>query len=231
MMWILCSSLSLPFTAIYKWSHGAQTNHQQVAIKTVVTDQLSSKLSVVKLRSSSLISLSCNTTYRHCCIFLPRPYRAIWKHLIQCVEWNVCLLSPGLPPQCYPGGLDEIPKAIRRAFRSFSIFASMFLIFKNAASRALKFMRHSTLWHPATEPVTQTHSSRRDICSVYLFSKSPTMVLPAQWWRKRCRFAVRFDEKCDTKTDLRSAGAVSYKIAAVNYHYGWTIITQKDWTC
>ena len=59
--WVF-SSISLPFTTIHQWSHGAQENHQQVAIKTVVTDQLSSKL-FENLRSE--IEILKSLSHRH----------------------------------------------------------------------------------------------------------------------------------------------------------------------
>ncbi|KAJ3573102.1 hypothetical protein NP233_g2644 [Leucocoprinus birnbaumii] len=217
------------FATVYKGYH--EETHQQVAIKTVVTDQLSSKL-FENLQSEIQILKSLSHRHITRLIDIVRAERNVYLIMEFCaggdltnyikkrgrVEGLQYIPAPGLAPQYYPhpstGGLDEV--VVRSFLRQLA--------------RALKFLRHRNLLHrdikpqnlllnPASpEEISRGHPLGVPILKVadFGFARSlPNAMMAETLCGSPLYMApeiLRY-EKYDAKADLWSVGAVLYEMA------------------
>lgn len=217
------------FATVYKGYH--EETHQQVAIKTVVTDKLSSKL-FENLQSEIQILKSLSHRHITRLIDIVRAERNVYLIMEFCAGGDLTnyikkrgrvdglqyIPSPGLAPQYYPhpsaGGLDEI--VVRSFLRQLA--------------RALKFLRHRNLIHrdikpqnlllnPASpEELARGHPLGVPILKVadFGFARSlPNAMMAETLCGSPLYMApeiLRY-EKYDAKADLWSVGAVLYEMA------------------
>ncbi|KXN82874.1 Serine/threonine-protein kinase ATG1 [Leucoagaricus sp. SymC.cos] len=217
------------FATVYKGYH--EETHQQVAIKTVVTDKLSSKL-FENLQSEIQILKSLSHRHITRLIDIVRAEKNVYLIMEFCAGGDLTnyikkrgrvdglqyIPSPGLAPRYYPhpstGGLDEI--VVRSFLRQLA--------------RALKFLRHRNLIHrdikpqnlllnPASpEELARGHPLGVPILKVadFGFARSlPNAMMAETLCGSPLYMApeiLRY-EKYDAKADLWSVGAVLYEMA------------------
>ncbi|KAF9452103.1 Pkinase-domain-containing protein [Macrolepiota fuliginosa MF-IS2] len=217
------------FATVYKGYH--EETHHQVAIKTVVTDKLSSKL-FENLQSEIQILKSLSHRHITRLIDIVRAEKNVYLIMEFCAGGDLTnyikkrgrvdglqyLPSPSAAPQYYPhpstGGLDEV--VVRSFLRQLA--------------RALKFLRHRNLIHrdikpqnlllnPAsTEELARGHPLGVPILKVadFGFARSlPNAMMAETLCGSPLYMApeiLRY-EKYDAKADLWSVGAVLYEMA------------------